>query len=251
MYLLYLDGSGDPGWPPPYGTSAHNYFILAGLCIKDTDWHRYNSRARSLLTEYFGKSIPKDKELHRSLLIAGNAPFHNLREEDRKKMDNDVFNLILELKPTLFASVVDKMAHKQEWGERAMRPDSMALRHIASGFNIFLQRRKEMGIIIMDECEARKDGDLKELICDAHENGIVLKSQRKVTPPPQNNLENIVEAVMFTPSKDCHLVQLSDFCANALFAKYVRNNPWRCDQIHDLFDHFGDRYFGLVELPKK
>lgn len=56
-----------------------------------------------------------------------------------------------------------------------MRPDIIALRHIASGFNTFLQRREEMGIIIMDECEARKDGDLKGLIYDAHENGIAFK----------------------------------------------------------------------------
>jgi hypothetical protein len=252
MYLLYLDGSGDPAWVPPHGKSTATHYILAGVCIRDTEWLACNEKVHSVLTSYFGKSIPKDRELHRSFLLYGKEPFNNLSEADRRSLDNDVFQAIEEIKPTLFAASIDKAALKNKYGDNAIKPDHLALRFLSFGFNMFLSRKKEHGIIIMDECEAKKDGNLKDLICDAHENGFPLRqaSMRPVARS-QTKLNWIVESVMFTPSKDCHLVQLSDFLANAMFANYVRKEPERFKQLRQYFDHDDNgHYFSPITYPR-
>ena len=34
MYLLYLDPSGDSGWPKPYGKSPYNHYVMSGLAVR-------------------------------------------------------------------------------------------------------------------------------------------------------------------------------------------------------------------------
>jgi len=56
MQLLYLDESGDPGWPPPYGKSQTEWFVLAGLSLEDNKWRSVNEQFVKIVRTNFGIS---------------------------------------------------------------------------------------------------------------------------------------------------------------------------------------------------
>src|SRR6266705_1172975 len=102
MFLLYLDASGDPGWPPPIGKSANQYYVLGGLALEERAWSEADSKSKSVIAKHFPFGSPLPRELRYTSLIAGAPPFHRLKRIERKRLADEVFDLIASLEPTLF-----------------------------------------------------------------------------------------------------------------------------------------------------
>lgn len=248
MQLLYLDESGDPGWGPPHGKSPFTWFVLAGLSLPDNMWRESNERYRTIVRKYFGVRT-NDFDMKYSALTAGRSPYDVLSGQERFDLANDIFDLILDIEPTLFAIVVNKINHKREYGTHAYNPKRLALRFIAPRFHKYLIRVDDYGLFVMDEEEKKSDRRLKKLIQDSREQGIVLQTLHDPYRT-DTKLPRIVESILFVPSGDCSGIALADFCSHSIWLKYQRNLRRRYDQIKHLFDRVGGDIYGLKEwLP--
>ena len=81
MYLLYLDPSGDSGWPKPYGKSPYNHYVLSGLAVRSEDWTIINISVQKLLISYFSDKSNIPKEIHYTEIIAKRGTWGYLSEK--------------------------------------------------------------------------------------------------------------------------------------------------------------------------
>jgi hypothetical protein len=246
MQLLYLDASGDPGWCPPVGKSRTEWYILAGLSLNEEKWTVAHKSVDSLMQKYFGSRNISCRELRYSSLISASPPYDTLTDLERKSLADETFSLIRGLSPVLFASAIDKKAHRGKYGTNAIAPKIWALQLVAPRFDKFLARTGVKGIMIMDAEETRKDKKLRELVQEARKIGIVLQSS--ILPDPfrtDTKLPNLVESVMFVNSEDSPLIQLVDFCAHAIWNHFERKLSNRYNEIYHLFDAVGGTVYGL------
>jgi len=249
MHLLYLDESGDPGWPKPFGRSRTNWFVLAGLSLEDTQWKTVNEKYVKIVRKYFGR-LCTDFDLKFSALASKRAvpPYDQLTGIQKLGLSNDIFDLVLTAKPVLFAIVVDKLKHKLQYGDNAHWPKILAFRFIAPRFHKFLERIDSYGIFVMDEEERKSDKKLKGLVRHAKEAGIVL--QTPFDPfRTDTHLKRIVESVLFVPSEDSPGIPLADFCSHAIWIHFERNLSKRFNQIKQLFDSHDGNVYGLKTWP--
>lgn len=250
MRLLYLDASGDPGWCPPDGNSRCRWYVLAGLVIGEAECRNADKRVSEVVEKYFDWTPPRPRELRCSSLLAGAKPFSELTEQERIELENDIFDLVLELGPTLFAAAIDKPAHKRKYGSNAISPKIWALQLIAPRFEKFLNRVNEHGMIIMDAEEMRRDKDLRKLIRDGKRFGIILQSN--ISPDPfrtDTTLPRVVESVMFMDSDESGIIQLADFCSHSIWKHFEKNTSHRFNQIYPLFDSVDEAVYGLKVWP--
>lgn len=245
MILLYLDESGDPGWPKPFGKSPFTWFVLAGMSLEDNQWKDVNEEYIKIIKKHFGSSFG-NFDMKYSALTAGVPPYDKLSGIQRLNLADDIFNLILDTEPVLFAIVINKLAHKRYYGRKAHWPKQLALRFIAPRFHKYLERIKEYGIFVMDEEERKSDKHLKEMIQRARERGIILQS---FLDPFRTNtrLPWLIESILFVPSEDSPRIPLADFCSHSVWLKYERGYHKRFDQIKHLFDNDSGNVYGLKE----
>lgn len=248
MYLLYLDASGGDDWPPPIGRSPTKFYVLAGLAIQPENWETAFTQVAELINEYFPDPKKRPNELHYSELIARKGPYGLLSESKRKELADNVFKITRNIKPTLFAIVVDKIRHYNQYKKPEL-PKQLALRFIAPHFSKFLQRRNEVGILIYDTNQARSDMFLREFLERARKAGIVLQTWEDPLRT-QNRLDKVVESIFFLESHLSPIIQLTDFCAYAIFSKYEHGKEDRFNEIYDLFDRDNGNVWGLVMWPR-
>jgi len=244
MHLLYLDASGDPGWPPPYGRSNNKWYVLAGICLEEKTWDPVNEEFKQLVEKYFPDPSTKPGELKYSELHSGVPPYDQLSESERKQLADDIFELIIRWNPVLFATAINKKKHKERYGESAFSPVICSLRLIAPRFEKYLERIDGKGILVMDAEQSRREKKMRRLISEGRKYGIVLKS---ISNPFLTNtrLPRIVEGIMFVYSEDSPGIQLADFCSHATWLHFEKSKSDRFNQIEHLFDSHQGKIYGL------
>jgi len=248
MHFLYLDASGDPGWCPPVGRSATKWYVLLGLSFEESVWEKAHQKTKEIVNAHLPFPLANLRELRYSSLLAGAPPYDQMTPLQRKNLADDLFALILDLKPVLFAAAIQKEKHRAQYGVNALSPSVWALQLIAPRFHKYLLRIDARGIFIMDAEETKKDAKLKELIQTAREHGIVLKSSFR---PFLGNtkLPRIIESVLFEDSRESPGLQLADFCSHAVWKHFERGKSYRFNQIYPLFDSHGGVVYGLKTWP--
>jgi len=248
MHLLYLDASGDPGWPPPYGMSRTKWYVLAGLSLEENLWKKADESVRSILNKHNLNWLTDFRELRLSTILAGAHPFETLGRGNRRILVDDIFNLVANLKPVLFYSAIDKAKHYAKYGANAYSPHVWAFQLICPRFHKYLERVDGLGIFVMDPEERKHDAKLKELIKNAKQQGIVLTSS--FNPFLSNTqLPRIIESVLFVQSQDSPGIQLADFCSHATWKYYERGMKLRYNQIAGLLDNAGGTVYGSKVWP--
>ena len=76
MYTLYLDASGDPGWPTPFGKSPLIYYVMAGIALSPASDHIAHEETIRILETYIPPEIkarfpPEKYELHYHPMASG------------------------------------------------------------------------------------------------------------------------------------------------------------------------------------
>ena len=252
MYLLFLDASGDPVLPKPMGKSPSNYYIMAGLAIKPESWMEINTELKKLLMSYFSDKPKIPDEIHYTDLLAKKDAWGFLSDDQQKSFTNDMINLLLSIKPILFATVVKKREHYDKYS--VPEPvTQLALRFTATRFSRFLQRINDCGIIVYDSESAKSDLALRGFILKCREKGIVHQGDPFHNPMAvyrtQDNLRTIIESIFFIDSRASPVVQLVDFCANSIYANFQLGKSYRYDKIKVLYDSDGKEIFGLKIWP--
>ena len=250
-YTLYLDSTGESGWNPPYGKSKNRFYVVAGLAITpESNLEAYREVDR-ILRKYIPTqewSSPKF-ELCYHHLIRGKGVYHSLSHPQRKAMADEVFDLILSLKPILFATVIDKPALKGRYGINAYDPKLLAIRATIHRFAMSLKRENAVGTVIMDAEEYRKDHLIQEMVRTFKKNGIII---RGFTYQPMyiERIARIIDTISFTASDESSGIQLADFCARTTWQHYEKNQSRRFQQLSPLWDRVGNRIYEPSVFPK-
>ena len=251
VQLLYLDASGDPGWPPPAGRSRTRWYVLAGLSLDDEKWNMAHWRVDRILHDHFGTRNLQCRELRYSSLVSGVRPFDALTNIERRMLADDIFKLIGDLKPVLFAAAIDKTSHKARFGRDAISPKIWALQLVATRFDRHLSRKGTNGIMMMDAEEARKDRLLKELINESRRRGMIPQSPALESQfAMKAKLTNLIESVLFVDSRDSPMIQLVDFCSYAIWNHFENRRSMRFEQLRRLFDSTDGDVHGLGIWPQ-
>lgn len=250
MYFLYLDASGDPGWPPPGGKSKTNWYVLAGLCLEESKWIPARTAAKKVVEKYFPTPTPPPRELRYSSLRAGQKPYDTLTAANRGALADGVFAALRGLEPVIFAIAIDKRAHQARSGTRAFPPDSWAIQLLCPRFHRFLERKQAYGALMMDAEERRKDGRLWTTVERGRKSGIVIPAG-PASPFVRSNttLDRFVENVLFLKSDDSHLIQFADFCSGAVWTHFELGDSARFNELSPFFDGVGSTVYGLKKWP--
>ena len=129
----------------------------------------------------------------------GNNIFQGLTGTQKKTMCDEVFNLILQIKPVLFATAINKTQLIRCYGSRAMPPRTLAIRSTIHRFSMFLERENMIGSIVVDEEEYKKDKELQSMIRSFRRYGITIRGD-DYQPILENKLRNVLNTISFTPS---------------------------------------------------
>ena len=237
MYTLYLDGSGDPGWCSPYGTSNTTWYVLGGVAINDSMSMPVNMRVSEIIRKYSEIAGTPIKELKYSALIAGNKDYgyDRLTRLQRRDMANEVFDLILEYELALFATAIHKNRHYEIYSN-PFDPLLLSFRFTVTRYDKFLVENNEKGKIFMDSEAPPMITNLKALVKDARNRGIFLSgASGRYDDGPNSKLPSLLNNLDFNNSENSPGIQLADFCSHTVWRKYERTQENRFSQIQDLF----------------
>lgn len=251
-YTLYLDSCGDSGWPPPFGKSKIRYYVVGGLALTPSqDLEAYRETERIL--KYYlpwGTFGDQKYELCYHHLIRGKGIYSTLDHPQRLAMANEVFNLFLQLKPVLFASVIDKKRLKTRYGVNAYDPKLLGIRAIIHRFAMFLKRQTDgIGNVMMDAEEYRKDHAIQEMVRTFKKRGIILRGW-DYRPIYEERLERILNTIAFADSCTSAGIQLADFCCRTTWQHYESQKSNRFNQIASLWNRDSTKVYEPSIFPK-
>jgi len=234
MYVLYLDESGTG--------SDTSYFVLAGLAVFEREIYWYAQDVDAIQKKYF-PDIDYPIEFHASPLRQKDSdkvpePFNRLTFEQRKQLVKDMYQVIRNRKGVLFGVAIEKAWCIQE------EPYERAFEDLTSRFDLFLRRinvtageHEQRGIIAVAESSYRRN---LEVLGERFRGGSTRWGQ----------LRTISDVPFFLPTKNTRLLQLADFCANAIFGRYNAGLTADFDIIAPRFDRYETRIHGLAHLTR-
>lgn len=248
MKFLYIDASGDPGRPKPNGNSTTNFYCLFGISI-DPEKHlpSINKEVNSIIDKYFPQNPPA--ELKYSWLIGGKNEYSVLDKPTRKKLADDIFNIIKKMQLTLFGVVIEKEAHYKRYVEPE-NPKIYALRIMLGRFTKYLERISDLGVVISDSEDKETVYRLRDAELNFRKNGIVIMPSNS-NYASRNKLQSLVENILYQDSKVSRGLQLADFGAYMLKSKYERNKYIRFNELEPLFDSINGTCYGLYVWPPR
>ena len=248
---LYLDSAGDPGWPPPFGKSKLQWYVVAGVALTpEADLHAYEETDK-ILKKYIPSTewhSPKFELCYHDL-IRGKGIYSTLSHPQRLSMANEVFDLLLNLEPVLFATAINKLRLKQRYGANAYPPKSLSIRATIHRFAMFLKRKNMVGSVIMDEEEYRKDRKLQLMVRTFKRKGIIIRGWA-YQPIYVEKIDRVLNTINFTPSVTTPGIQLADFCSRSVWQHFERGKSRRFHQLSPLWDRSDSIIYEPSVFPK-
>jgi hypothetical protein len=228
MYILYLDESG-----------THNdarSFVLAGIAVFEREIHWFAQDVDALQTRYFPGIGNEPIEFHASKLRAPDdklvAPYNQISLTQRRQLAADMYQIIRERRGVLFGAVIEKASCQNN------DPYELAFEDLTSRFDHFLRRynwsisntgavgqarEEQRGLIAVAESAYR-------------ENLVVLGERFRGGSTRWGNLHAIADVPFFLPAKNTRLLQIADFCSNAIYGRYNNGMTRDFDLISSKFD---------------
>jgi len=227
VHLLYVDESGDDGFPPKgeffSNVSPSSVFIRTGLIIHDRQWQRVNQQ----INEFKAKlGIPKSIEIHATEIRRGKHKIYTTarkRKEvpnwygetypllaDRIALLEKICKFITELDEiTLICVVIDKTQIKTELSNYRAIPKNNSWEFLIERYNLFLKNAQDkIGIILSDAVQDKIEKIHREFAKALFEQSAHVESQ------------HFIESIMFEPSDSSNLLQLVDVASYAFFRHF-------------------------------
>jgi hypothetical protein len=252
---LYLDASGDPGWPKPFGNSRTEWYIVSGLVLSPANDFIAKETSDKILKKYIRenerrKFPPKFYEINYHDIIRGKNLYGSLEDIRRKTLSDEIFDLLKSLKPILFATASNKTQLKRVYGSQAYHPRVLGLRATIHRYAMYLERINEIGSIVVDQEEYRKDKELQAMVQDFRRDGITIRGDN-YQPMVENKLRRILNTISFTPSHLSIGLQLADVCSRVTWFHFERNKSMRFNQISSLWDRESEKIYEPSIIPSK
>ena len=250
---LYLDSSGDPGWPSPFGKSAVTWYVVSGIVLTPEADRRARQEIEAILREYIPDSIrrsfpPDEYEVHYHYIIRGDSIYKHLTRPQLKELADKVFALIRSLNPVLFSTAIQKTQLKRKYGSSAWNPKILGITSIIHRYSMYLDREEKIGNIIMDEEEYKKDKALQHMVHEFRRTGITIRGSN-YNPRYDSNLENIPNAPSFTSSYLSSGIQLADVIARTTWQHYEHTKSNRFQELTGLWDKNSYRTYEPSVVP--
>jgi uncharacterized protein DUF3800 len=240
MYILYLDESGMH--------AEARYFVLAGLAVFEREIHWYAQDVDLLQKRYF-PSIPEPIEFHASELHkppkSTPPPFDALAPEQRWQLVADVYEIIRERRGVVFGVAIEKA-----WiAPRKEDPYARAFEDLTSRFDLFVRRYNTTLVSQNPQSTDEQRGLIAVAESSYRRNLEVLGERFRGGSTRWGGLHAIADVPFFLPSRNTRLLQLADFCSNAIYSRYNDSNTRHFDKIASRFDRGDDgRIHGLSHL---
>lgn len=248
-YTLYVDGSGVPTWPVPFGKCREIHYVQAGVALTPEQDYHVHQGLRTIMEKHLGKSNQGPYELICHDLERAKPPFDALDRPELNDIHDEVVDLFHQVRPILFSSVVDKKGLIKRYGNHAYNPKTLAFRSMVDRFCKFLRRVDSVGYVVMDLEESKNDKQLQQLIHNSREDGIAIMGCN-YCPRVNSHLENIMNTASFLPSLNSSGLQLADFCARKVFLHYERGKSISFNQLSSLFDTQNGKMWEPSYIPK-
>lgn len=213
MHLMYVDESGDPGYPqpglpfPPSGGPTR-YFARAGVVVHDHRWRKVDSVIAQFKASHH---LNWNSEIKATDIRRGNGAFAGWRQEDRQVLVDDLLDTVnRELDITLIVVIIDKSKVDRTAPKRYSDPSVRSLELILEQYDNYLSKQSDRcGAVILDSVEESKDDNLRYF-----QNYLRLFSDTM-------DRRRIVEGTLFMPSHTTNLLQIADVCTNVVYRKHV------------------------------
>lgn len=214
-YTLYIDESGDPGIyiknHPRYGSSSP-FFTLAGILIAEDGVKKMEDDISAIRQKYFKlETLPPDFKLHYSRLIQNVYPYSILDGENRRRLADEMFQIIINTPCTLLSVTLDLNDHYQRYIYPA-DPKAYTLLIMLERFQNFLSDEQSTGSAVYERFRHTERVRVQKTI---EELSLRLSSKHHV------ELNNIVGDVQDGDPVDQPILQLADFFAYAVQIKAV------------------------------
>ena len=248
-----MDESGDPGHPIPYGTSTTRYFVQTALIIDPVHINYIDRTVPEIIQKYV--ELPESgfngTKFHRTSLISKSGPYKKIGEL-RWEYDQEIFDLIREIRPVIYSVAIDKNRHYVKYITPA-DPFVFSNELLFVRINKYLNRVGKQGEIRLDaggfETRGNRIVQINKQIAHLRQNGVEgYFGGRGVLP--DSNLSNIQGIAMPMQEQDCWAILLTDFCAHAIWSYYEKGIDYRyLDPISSLFDRDGGKLYGDKVWP--
>jgi len=207
MHMMFVDESGDPGYPKDgnwkkWGGSR--LYTRVGVIIHGHKWRGLN---QALYYFKRNRGLSWDAEIKASDIRRRKGAFVAWDQNQRKLFLTDLLNLVgHNADITLIGVVIDKPLVDVSQRDRLVKPEIRSLELLLERYNRFLHGQKDRsGIVVMDPSEETKDDNLRHF-----ESYLSVHS---------DNLRplHIVESTFFAKSHTSSMVQVADICSNVFY----------------------------------
>ncbi len=235
MYILHLDESG------LHAEASH--FVLAGLAVFEREIHWFGQDLDALQELY----LPDQTEpvhFHASRLrvregATPEPPWDKLTGRQRRELKGRIYDIIRERRGVLFGCAIQK-----QWAAaRGVDPYERAFEELVSRFDLFMSRQnraaatvgegEQRGLLVLAESSYRKTL------------GILARQLQSTGTRWGTSLHNITGTPLFAPAAETRLLQLADFCSNAIYGRYHGGLTGDFDRIAVKFDYDNGVLHGL------
>jgi len=213
MHLIYVDESGDCGFPSSGGFPSTGgptrYFVRAGVVVHGWKWGHVNNTIAQLKQS---RGLAWNDEIKATHLRAGKGAFAGWSPSDHRQFLLDMLDSISrEIDVHILVVAIDKTRVDRAQRQRFTDPSVRSLELLLERYNLFLRGQSDRsGIAILDSVESKSDENLRYF------QSYLLRFSDHLDP------RRIVEGTLFMPSHTSNLLQVADVCTNVIYRRYAR-----------------------------
>lgn len=207
MYMMFVDESGDPGFPKNDVWKKHEgstHFIRVGAILHGWKWKTWNQRLADLKVN---RGLTWDSELKASHIRRGEGAFVGWDRPRRNWFMQGVLQLIGGNQDiTLLGIVIDKTRVDTSKRDRMVKPEIRSMELLLERYNYFLHQQKDKsGIVILDPVHGHSDDNIRYFQSYLQARSVHLQPL------------HIVESTFFAKSHTSNMIQVADICSNVFY----------------------------------
>lgn len=212
MHMMFVDESGDPGFPADGKWDAFTgstHFARVGVIIHGWRWKTWNT---GLVKFKQKRGLTWDAEIKAAQLRQGRGPFYGWDKPRRDQFLLDLMTVVGQnVDVTLIGVMIDKRKVDASQRDRLRRPEVRSLELLLERYNLFLTgQRDQAGIVILDPTKEQNDDNLR-----------YFQSYLQVHSKNLKPL-HIVESTLFAKSHTSNLIQIADVCTGIFYRARTR-----------------------------
>lgn len=206
LYVMYIDETGTPSFK-----DSPRYFLLTGIVIHENDIKKVKKTVFDFKQEYFKESYI-EAEIHMHEMFRSKNDFVCLKEDEKQKLIQNVYEMINELPFTVIGAAIHKPKFKEE--HPTWKVLKTALIVLLSRYNQFLESvnsSPEKGIVKMDKSTDKQRSEINEIFK-------MLQKERK-----ESQVSNILKPPYFVNSDSSEGIQIADAVSFCIGKKLLGN----------------------------